>query len=115
MGISGYHLSIKQMVVQDVQKMVAKLIKIISLLEYCQDTGCDIGSKTLLAVRGKLPLKFICPATQLNKDEIYCDNFTQNILYAEQGNLGSCSACPIAVFFCQIYLQQGKWLCCMLG
>ena len=40
-------------------------------------TGCNIGSKTLLAERGKLPKKFTCPtdtstcpATLLNKGEL---------------------------------------------
>ena len=79
---------------------------------------CIIGSKTLLAERGKLPPKltcpagtYTCPATRLNKG--YTARTLPKTLLAERGKLGSCSAWPIAVF-CQILLQQGKWLCCIL-
>ena len=56
--------------------------------------GWNIGSKTLLAKRGKLPLKLTCPP-------------------ALPLQLGSCSACLIAVFAeVTCTLQSGKWLCC---
>ena len=66
-------------------------------------SGCIIGSKTLLAERGKLPLKltcpagtYTCPATRLNKG--YTSRTLPKTLLAERGKLGSCSAWPIAVF-----------------
>ena len=76
---------------------VLKRLKVTSLTSL---SGCNIGSKTLLPERSKLPLKLTCPAdtstcpaTLLNKGEIL------KILLAERDNLGSCSACPIGVFF----------------
>ena len=43
--------------------------------------GFNIGSKTLLAEQGKLPIKFTCPAststcpaTLLNKGELHCED-----------------------------------------
>ena len=80
-------------------------------------SGCNIGSKTFLAERGKLPLKFICPAgtstypaTLLNKDELHCEDSAQNIT-AGRSKLGSCSACPT---FCQIHLQLSTGQAVML-
>ena len=53
----------------------------------------------------------ICPASQLNKVELHCEDSPQNYL-AARGKLRSCFACQIVVF-CQIHLQRGKRLCCM--
>ena len=65
----------------------------------------------LLAKWGKLLLKFTCPASisicyppLFNKDELLCGDSAEKTLFAERGKLGSCSACPIAVF-CRIHLQ----------
>ena len=40
-----------------------------------------IGSKTLPAERGKLPLKFTCPATLLNKSEVPLRDSARNITF----------------------------------
>ena len=59
---------------------------------------CKIGSKTLLADRSKLPLKFTCPvststcpATLLNKDELHYEDSAQN---------KPCWAGQVRVLFC---------------
>ena len=82
--------------------------------------GCNIGSKTLLAEWGMLPLKFTCPAsTSTCPDTLFqqmsciARTLPKTLIPTEQGKLGSCSACLHAVF-CQIHLQRGKWLCCIL-
>ena len=82
--------------------------------------GWNIGSKTLLAERGKLTLKFTClagtstcPATLLNKSNSRTLPIT---LLAERGNLGSCFACPIAIFVKFTWtLQLAKWFRCALS
>ena len=85
------------------------MLLLITILFY-GGPGCNIGAKTLLAKWGKLALKIACPAststclaTLFNKGELHREKSGQNIL-AEQGKLGSCSVCPIAVF-CWIHLQ----------
>ena len=75
----------------------------------------NIGSKTLLAELGKFTSPAstsTCPTTLLNKGELYGEESAQNITcWAEQVRVLFCLPhCP----FCQIHLQQGKWLCCML-
>ena len=52
---------------------------------------CNIGSKTLLAKQGELPLKLTCPintstcpATLLNKGESHCDDLKQFTCQAGQ-------------------------------
>ena len=61
-------------------------------------SGCNIGSKTLLAERGKLPLKLsfhagtsTYPATLLNKDELHCEDSALKI---------TCRAWQVRVLFC---------------
>ena len=85
------------------------------------NTGCNIGSKTLLAKQGKLPLKFTCPvrtstcpATLLNKGELHCEDPAQNI---------TCRSGKVRVLFylshccfCRIHLQLSssyvaRWHC----
>ena len=41
-------------------------------------TGCNIDTKTLLAMRGKLPLKFTC-LPLLNKGELQSKDTAQNV------------------------------------
>ena len=57
--------------------------------------GCNIGSKTLLAKRGKLPLTFTCPAdsptcpaTLLNKGELQCEDSVQKHYLPSRASLG---------------------------
>ena len=72
------------------------------------------------AEQGKLHLKFTCPtgtftcpATLLNNG--YIARTLPKTLLAEQGKLGTCSACLITVFAKFTHnLQRGKWLCCTL-
>ena len=61
-------------------------------------TGCNIGSRTVLAKGGKLPLKFACPsgtstcpATLLNKGELHCEDYGQNV---------ACQAEQVRILFC---------------
>ena len=58
-------------------------------------SGCNIGSKTLLAELGKLSLKFTCPA---GTSTCLTTLFNKGELLADWGELGSCSACPNIVF-----------------
>ena len=46
-------------------------------------SGCNIGSKSVLAEQGKLPLRLTCPVgtstcpnTQLHKGKLYCKDST---------------------------------------
>ena len=73
--------------------------------------GCNIGSKALVAKRGKVPIDFTCPAgtstcpaTQLNKRWVSLWGLSPNFILSTSGKFGFCSACPIAIF-CQIHLQ----------
>ena len=59
--------------------------------------GCNIGSKTLLVGRRKLPLKFTCPdststcpSTLLNRVELHCEDSAKKI---------TCQAGQIGVLF----------------
>ena len=72
--------------------------------------GCNIGSKTLLAERGKLPLTLTCladsptcPATLLNKGELQCKDSVQNIT-CQVGQVWVLFCLSIAIF-CLIHLQ----------
>ena len=73
-------------------------------------SGYNIGSETLLAEQGKLPLKFTCPTSTstcppLSETKLsYIARTLPKTFPTERGKLGSRSAFPIAIF-CPIHLQ----------
>ena len=81
------------------------------------DSGCNMGCKTLFAEWGKLPLKLTCPAgtstcpaTLFNKG---CIGLCPKHYLPSGASQGLVQLAPLP-FFCQIHLQRGKWLCCIL-
>ena len=83
----------------------AKIVKLLLV----DEPGCNIGFKTLLAERGKLPLKFTypaytstCPTTMLNKGELNCrELFRLPDCYFLLNSLATCSGASGYVARCE--------------
>ena len=57
---------------------------------------------------------FHLPWHSVSTNELHCEDSAQNINTYWAGQVRVLLCLPTCRFFCQIHLQRGKWLCCIL-